>query len=32
MTAGQSVTITLEVDWTRPNIRKDFAITAWATS
>lgn len=32
MTAGQTISLTVELDWTRNNIRKDFSVTAWATS
>lgn len=27
--AGEEIEITLEIDWTRPHMAKDFAVTAW---
>ena len=32
MTAGQTIKVTVELDWTRPNINKSFSVSAWSTS
>ena len=29
---GSKTLVTVEIDWNRPNMRKDFAISVWATS
>lgn len=30
--AGETLTVIMEIDWMRPNIEKDFSITAWGES
>ena len=31
MTAGQTIKIVTELDWTRPNIEKNFGVQVWGT-
>jgi hypothetical protein len=30
ITAGMTITVNTELDWTRPYIEKNFAVTVWA--
>jgi hypothetical protein len=31
ITAGKTISVVTEIDWTRPNIEKNFSVSIWST-